>query len=75
MTVFVETDFPLALSKDDDWLREHAENTLGGGEVVTSPFAYLETLILLEQYQFGYARFFANMFDVIGRVRTSSRSC
>ena len=52
MTVFVETDFLLALAKDDDWLQERAENVLEKREIVTSPFAYLEMLIVLERYQF-----------------------
>lgn len=42
----------LALAKDDDWLQERAENVLEKREIVTSPFAYLEMLIVLERYQF-----------------------
>jgi predicted nucleic acid-binding protein len=65
MTAFVETDFLLALAKDDDWLREHAEKALDGREVVTSPFAYLEMLIVLERHQFDYVRLFANLLDIV----------
>ena len=65
MTVFVETDFLLALAKDDDWLQERAENVLDGREIVTSPFAYLEMLIVLERHQFDYVRLFANLLDVV----------
>jgi predicted nucleic acid-binding protein len=65
MTVFVETDFLLTLAKDDDWLQARAEETLEARDVVTSPFAYLELLIVLERYQFDYVRLFANLLDVI----------
>lgn len=65
MTVFVETDFLLAIAKDDDWLQERSEDVLDEREVVTSPFAYLELLIVLERHQFDYVRLFANLLDVV----------
>lgn len=65
MTVFVETDFLLAIAKDDDWLQGRAEKILKEREVVTSPFAYLELLIVLERHQFNYTRLFANLLDVV----------
>ena len=65
MTVFVETDFLLALAKDDDWLQERAEALLNEQEVITSPFAYLEMLIVLERHQFDYVRLFSNLLDVV----------
>jgi predicted nucleic acid-binding protein len=65
MTVFVETDFLLALAKDDDWLRERAETVLAERDVVTAPFAYLELLIVLERHQFEYVRLFANLLDIV----------
>lgn len=65
MTVFVETDFLLAIAKDDDWLQERAEDVLDEQEVVTSPFAYLEMLLVLERHQFDYVRLFANLLDVV----------
>lgn len=65
MTVFVETDFLLAIAKDDDWLQSRAEKILNEREVVTSPFAYLELLIVLERHQFNYTRLFANLLDVV----------
>ena len=46
MTVFVETDFLLAIAKDDDWLQERAEDVLDEREIVASPFAYLELLLV-----------------------------
>lgn len=65
MTVFVETDFLLAIAKDDDWLQERAEEILDDGAVVTAPFAYLELLIVLERHQFDPVRLFANLLDVV----------
>lgn len=65
MTVFVETDFLLAIAKDDDWLQNRAEEILNDHEVVTSPFAYLELLIVLENHQFDYVRLFANLLDIV----------
>ena len=65
MTVFVETDFLLTIAKDDDWLQERAEEVLDEREVVTSPFAYLELLIVLERQQFDYVRLFANLLDIV----------
>jgi predicted nucleic acid-binding protein len=65
MTVFVETDFLLALAKDDDWLQERAETVLEKREIVTSPFAYLEMLIVLERHQFDYVCLFSNLLDIV----------
>lgn len=65
MTVFVETDFLLALAKDDDWLQERTEDALTEHDVVTSPVAYLELLIVLDRHQFDYVRLFANLLDVV----------
>jgi predicted nucleic acid-binding protein len=65
MTLFVETDFLLAIAKEGDWLQKRAEEFLEEHEVVTSPFAYLELLIVLERRQFDYIRLFANLLDVV----------
>ena len=65
MTVLAEADFLLAVAKDDDWLQERAEEALDEREVVASPFAYLELLIVLERHQFDYVRLFANLLDVV----------
>lgn len=65
MTVFVETDFLLAIAKDDDWLQQRAEEFLDDHEVVTSPIAYLELLIVMERHQFDYIRLFANLLNVV----------
>lgn len=65
MTAFVETDFLLALAKDDDWLQERAEEVLEEQEVITSPFAYLEMLIVLERGQIDSVALFANLLDLV----------
>jgi predicted nucleic acid-binding protein len=65
MTAFVETDFLLALAKDDDWLQEPAEAVLERRNVVTSPLAYLELLIVLERHEFDFVRLFANLLDIV----------
>jgi len=65
MTVFIEADFLLALARDDDWPQTRAEEVLEAWDVVTSPFAYLELLMVLERYQFDYVRLFANLLDVV----------
>ena len=65
MTVFVETDFLLAVATDDDWLQERVEAVLDEREVVTSPFAYLELLIVLECLQFDNVPLFANLLDIV----------
>lgn len=65
MTAFVETDFLIALTKDDDWLQERAEAVLAEQEIVTSSISYLELLIVLERHQFDYVRLFANLLDIV----------
>jgi predicted nucleic acid-binding protein len=65
MTVFVETDFLLAIAKEDDWLQERAEAALEEQDVVTSPLAYLELLFVLDRQQFDYVRLFANLLDLV----------
>ena len=65
MTVFVETDFLLAIATDDDCRQEGAKAVLDEREVVTSPFAYLELLIVLERKQFDYISLFANLLDIV----------
>jgi len=65
MTVFVETDFLLAIAKDDDWLQERAEDVLAEQDIVTSPFAYLEILLVFDREQYDYVRLFANLLDLV----------
>lgn len=65
MTVYVETDFLIALIKDDDWLQEQAESMLAEHTVVTSPFSYLELLLIRERYEFEYIPLISNMLDLV----------
>lgn len=65
MTVYVETDFLVALAKDDDWLQERAETLLERRDVVTDAFAYLELCFVIEDRELDHVRLFANLLDVV----------
>lgn len=64
MTVYVEIDFLVALLKDD-WLQSRAEGVLEEHEVVTSPYTYLEILLVREREEFDYVALVANLLDVV----------
>ncbi|WP_336326047.1 PIN domain-containing protein [Halovenus sp. HT40] len=65
MTVYVETDFLLALAKDTDWLQGPAEDALVEYDVETSPFSYLELLLARERYEFDYVPLVANLLELV----------
>ncbi|MDS0221413.1 PIN domain-containing protein [Haloarcula sp. S1AR25-5A] len=65
MTVYVETDFLLALAKDTDWLQGPAEDALAEYDVETSPFSYLELLLARERYEFDYVPLVANLLELV----------
>lgn len=65
MTVYVETDFLLALAKDSDWLQGSAEDALEEYEVETSAFSYLELLLARERYEFNYVPLVANLLELV----------
>jgi len=65
MTVYVETDFLLALAKDSDWLQGSAEEALNEQEVETSPFSYLELILARERYEFDYVPLVANLLELV----------
>jgi predicted nucleic acid-binding protein len=65
VTVYVETDFLLALAKDTDWLQESAEDALAEYEVETSAFAYLELLLARERYEFDYVPLVSNLLELV----------
>ena len=65
MTVYVETDFLLALAKDSDWLQSSAEDALGEHEVETSAFSYLELVLARERYEFDYVPLVANLLELV----------
>lgn len=65
MTVYVETDFLVALAKHDDWLQGAARIALEERRVQTSPYAYLELLFVAEAYEFEYTRLIPNLLDLV----------
>jgi len=65
MTVYVETDFLLALAKDTDWLQGPAEDDLAEYDAETSPFSYLELLLARERYEFDYVPLVANLLELV----------
>ena len=65
MTVYVETDFLLALVKDSDWLQGSAEEAFDEYEVETSLFSYLELLLARERYEFDYVPLVANLLELV----------
>lgn len=65
MTVYVETDFLLALAKDSDWLQGSAEDALEEYGVETSAFSYLELLLARERYEFNYVPLVANLLELV----------
>ncbi|WIV67992.1 PIN domain-containing protein [Natrialbaceae archaeon AArc-T1-2] len=65
MTVYVETDFLLALAKDSDWLQQSAAEALDEYDVETSAFSYLELLLARERYEFDYVPLVANLLELV----------
>ena len=65
MTVYVETDFLLALAKDTDWLQGSAEDALVEYDVETSSYSYLELLLARERYEFDYVPLVANLLELV----------
>jgi len=65
VTVYVETDFLVALAKDDDWLQENALSALEERDVVTTPLSYLELLFVLDDFEFDFTRLYANLLEVV----------
>ncbi|WP_135852740.1 PIN domain-containing protein [Halorussus salinus] len=65
MTVYVETDFLLALAKDSDWLQSSAEEALDRYEPETSAFTYLELLLARERHEFDYVALVSNLLELV----------
>ena len=68
MTVYVETDFLLALAKPDDWLKEPAREALASREVETSLAAFIEVLLISERYEFDRVRACADLLQLVSIV-------
>jgi len=51
LTYYADTDFILAIIKEDDWLQSNAKQILdeNRGEIVTSAITFLETVLVLEK--------------------------
>lgn len=65
MTVYVETDFLLALAKDSDWLAGSAEDALEKHDVETSVFSYLELVLARQRYEFDYVPLVSNLLELV----------
>ena len=65
MTVYVETDFLVAIVKDADWLQGEAERALTERDVRTSILAYLELLLVVDDYDIEYTTVAANLLDIV----------
>lgn len=71
MTVYVETDFLLALAKETEWLQEEAEDALQAYDVEASTYSYLELLLARERHEFDYVSLVANLLEIVP-VRTAA---
>ena len=71
MTVYVETDFLLALAKDTDRLQESAEAALDEHEVETSAFSYLELVPVRDEKEKQVVLKSVNYYE----RRASQRGC
>lgn len=65
MTVLVETDFLVALTKESDWLKEQVEAVLENHDIVTSPFSYLELLIIFDRDDYDYVGLVSNLLELV----------
>ncbi|WP_227357371.1 PIN domain-containing protein [Haladaptatus salinisoli] len=64
--MFVETDFLLALAKDDDWLQERAVAAVEEYETLeTSLVALAEFLAVSDRYEFDRTRAMADLLDIV----------
>lgn len=64
--MYVETDFLLALAKEDDWLRPNAEAVLASDDhVETSIVPFLELLLIGDRFRFDRTRAVANLLDLV----------
>jgi predicted nucleic acid-binding protein len=64
--MYVETDFLLALAKQDDWLQERAETVVEEyDDLETSLVALAEFLAVSERYDFDRTRAMANLLEIV----------
>jgi predicted nucleic acid-binding protein len=68
--VYVETDFLIALLKDDDWLQDAAIDALEREDLHTSILSYAEVLVLFydhdrSEYDIDAPRAVTNLLEVV----------
>ena len=64
--MYVETDFLLALSKADDWLRPNAETVLQErDDLATSIVPFVEFLLISDRFEFDRTRAAANLLELV----------
>lgn len=64
--MYIETDFLLALAKDDDWLQEYAIAAIDEyDELETSLVALAEFLAVSDRYEFNRTRVIADLLDIV----------
>lgn len=64
--MYVETDFLLALAKDDDWLQDQAIAAVEEyDELETSLVALAEFLAVSDRYEFNRTRVMADLLDIV----------
>lgn len=68
MTVYVETDFLVALAKGSDWSAGKAETVLENHDVETSTFAYLELLVITHRFDFDFSTVAPNLLKPVPAV-------
>lgn len=64
-TVYVETDFLLAITTDSDWHQLSVEEVLETYEVETSAFSYLEIILAHAQHDFDCASLVTNLLELV----------
>jgi predicted nucleic acid-binding protein len=63
--VYADTDFFIALVKEDDWLQENAEKLYNenSGNLETSLPTFIELCLLSEEYDWNLERAFTNILE------------
>lgn len=64
--MYVETDFLLALAKEDDWLGSTAERLLDErDDLDTAVVPFLELLLISDRFEFDRRRAVADLLDLV----------
>ncbi|WP_255168712.1 type II toxin-antitoxin system VapC family toxin [Natrononativus amylolyticus] len=64
--IYADTDFFIALAKDDDWLQENAVEIAReySGEIYTSRATLLELLVISDRFEFDRMEMLAHVLDI-----------